>query len=175
MKLELAIMIITGFFVMNIYHDNKYIEMMKGWKKYYQMGTIIFLALSLYIFMKKNPRESNNMARHMAGMIKHMPIDKKSKDIITPFLSMSDSYIPPQQKRMLNSGGNTNKRCVSGTKKKYVAAQQNWKCGKCGNQLNAWFEVDHKIELEDGGSNHVTNLEALCKECHGEKTGMKRM
>ena len=42
-------------------------------------------------------------------------------------------------KRMLNSG-NTNKRSVSESKKKYVAASQNWKCGKCQKILDATFE-----------------------------------
>ena len=43
------------------------------------------------------------------------------------------------------------KRSVSETKKKFVVARQNWKCGDCQDQLNAWFEVDHKIRLEYGG------------------------
>ena len=59
--------------------------------------------------------------------------------------------------------------------KKYVASQQDWKCGHCSNTLSAWFEVDHKIGLEHGGSNHVSNLVALCRECHGEKTGMENL
>ena len=61
------------------------------------------------------------------------------------------------------------------TKKKYVAAQQDWKCKHCGTQLTATFEVDHKIELQHGGSNHVTNLEALCRNCHGNKTMMTNL
>ena len=58
---------------------------------------------------------------------------------------------------------------VSGTKKKYIAAQQGWKCKHCNSQLDAWYEVDHIIRLEHGGSNHVTNLVALCRNCHGKK------
>jgi hypothetical protein len=69
----------------------------------------------------------------------------------------------------------SNKRSVSETKKKYVAAQQGWKCGDCGNQLTAWFEVDHKIRLEYGGSNHIDNLVALCRDCHGEKTAIENL
>ena len=80
----------------------------------------------------------------------------------------------PQEKRMLNSGQTTN-RSVSGTKKKYIAAQQNWKCGHCNKQLDAWFEVDHKIRLDQGGSNHVTNLIALCRDCHGKKTTLESL
>jgi hypothetical protein len=67
------------------------------------------------------------------------------------------------------------KRSVSETKKKYVASLQNWKCGHCQNQLNAWFEVDHKIRLENGGGNEVDNLIALCRDCHGKKTAMENM
>lgn len=67
------------------------------------------------------------------------------------------------------------KRSVSESKKKYVAWRQGWKCGQCGNQLTAWFEVDHKIRLEYGGSNHVDNLVALCRECHGHKTTIENL
>ena len=72
---------------------------------------------------------------------------------------------------MLNSGKKTNsKRSVSETKKKYVASNQNWKCAECQEQLSAWFEVDHLTRLADGGTNHVENLRALCRNCHGKKT-----
>ena len=67
------------------------------------------------------------------------------------------------------------KRSVSETKKKFVASRQNWSCGDCKKQLNAWFEVDHKIRLEHGGSNHVDNLVALCRECHGKKTTIENL
>jgi len=74
-----------------------------------------------------------------------------------------------------SNGVKATKRSVSETKKKYVAAQQGWKCGNCGKQLPAWFEVDHKIRLEHGGSNHIDNLVALCRDCHGEKTAMENL
>ena len=92
-----------------------------------------------------------------------------------------------QQKRMMNSGANmganmgTNmgqpntKRSVSETKKKFVAAQQGWNCGACKKQLPAWFEVDHKTRLDQGGSNHVDNLVALCRDCHGKKTAFENL
>jgi hypothetical protein len=79
------------------------------------------------------------------------------------------------EKRLLQSGSKTTKRSVSETKKKYVASMQNWKCGDCQKQLNAWFEVDHKVRLEYGGGNEVENLLALCRECHGKKTAHENM
>lgn len=80
-----------------------------------------------------------------------------------------------QEKRILSSGAKATKRSVSETKKKYVASMQDWKCNGCGNQLNAWFEVDHKVRLEYGGGNEVDNLVALCRECHGKKTAMENL
>ena len=80
-----------------------------------------------------------------------------------------------QLQTILESGKKGTKRSVSETKKKFVASRQNWCCGGCKKQLNAWFEVDHKIRLADGGSNHVDNLIAYCRECHGQKTTMENL
>ena len=81
-----------------------------------------------------------------------------------------------QQQKILTSGGNkSTKRSVSETKKKYVAASQNWCCKHCSKQLPAWFEVDHVTKLEYGGSNNINNLEALCRDCHGKKTALENL
>jgi hypothetical protein len=100
-----------------------------------------------------------------------------------PFLNLGGmGAAPPRgESRILKSGVPTEggakatKRSVSETKKKFVAAQQNWRCGKCQKQLPAWFEVDHKTRLEYGGSNHIDNLVALCRDCHGEKTAIENL
>ena len=97
--------------------------------------------------------------------------------MISPLLNFNTNYHEPtpQQKRMVNSGSNGTKRSVSETKKKFVASQQNWRCHDCNQQLQAWFEVDHKVRLDSGGSNHVDNLVALCRNCHGKKTAMENL
>jgi len=100
------------------------------------------------------------------------------EDLEHPVLNMSgggSSEGTSAETRILNSGKKSTKRSVSETKKKFVASRQNWKCGDCSNQLSAWFEVDHKIRLEHGGSNHIDNLVALCRECHGCKTAMENL
>jgi 5-methylcytosine-specific restriction endonuclease McrA len=79
------------------------------------------------------------------------------------------------EERIRASGKTGTKRSVSETKKKFVAAKQNWRCGHCTKQLPAWFEVDHIIRLEHNGSNHVDNLVALCRDCHGEKTAIENL
>ena len=87
---------------------------------------------------------------------------------------MNNYKTAPQMKRMMRSGF-SGKRCVSETKKKWVASSQDWKCGECRKKLPAWYEVDHKVRLEYGGTNHVDNLVALCRDCHGRKTASENL
>jgi len=185
MKAGLMILGITAFLVVNTYYDGKYTKMLSINQKYFKMAMFGFVGFSLYLLIKKNPGGSKSMLQHANTLIKYMPVDKDTADLISPIFdftnaknsmdSMAQSYTAynddtPQHKRMLNSGGNTTTRSVSETKKKYVAAQQGWKCNNCGTQLNHTFEVDHKVDLRYGGTNHVSNLVALCRNCHGEKT-----
>jgi hypothetical protein len=193
MKIELLVIAITAFFIFNTYSDGKYLKLLKSWKKYYQMAGIGFVGLSAYLFLKKHPDQSRSLLTHANGIIKYMPIDKESSDMLAPLLDMSRQTFgggggdrSQQERRIINSGqgpANVNtdggvktvKRSVSETKKKYVAAQQGWNCGACKKQLPAWFEVDHKIRLDNGGSNQVDNLVALCRDCHGKKTAFENL
>uniref|UniRef100_A0A6C0ITZ5 HNH nuclease domain-containing protein n=1 Tax=viral metagenome TaxID=1070528 RepID=A0A6C0ITZ5_9ZZZZ len=194
MKLELFIFGITGFFIYNAYHDNKYSKLLLSYKKYYQIAFIGFIALSIYLLIKRNPLQSKNLLLYANNMVKYMPLDKSSVDLISPIFDMSSGgnrsfmenynstmnpsepqHLISQQQRNILSGPKATKRSVSETKKKYVASMQDWKCGQCTNKLTHTFEVDHKIRLEHGGSNDVTNLVALCRECHGQKTALENM
>lgn len=89
--------------------------------------------------------------------------------------NVSGSTLNQKQNKVLTSGKTSTKRCVSETKKKFVAAQQGWKCGHCKRQLPAWYEVDHITRLEHGGTNHIDNLVALCRDCHGKKTAIENL
>jgi len=187
--MELIIIAITGFFIYNAYHNGKYTKMIFAYKKYFQMGFFGLLGLSLWLLIKRDPSQCRNILQNANNMIKYMPIDKQSMEMFSPIIDFTDSgfmnnlNLSQGEKRILQSGsGSTNdkntkgtKRSVSETKKKYVASSQNWKCGSCHQQLNAWFEVDHKMRLENGGGNNVENLIALCRECHGRKTAMERL
>ena len=201
MRFELLILGITVFFVLNTYYDGKYTKILLSWKKYYQMAFFVIIGISIYLLMKRNPTQGKNMLLYANNVIKYMPIDKSTMGLMSPIFDFTSSTsslgyggngsfmesfndIQPQsnpysEKRILNSGkgvlAGATKRSVSETKKKYVASQQDWKCGHCDAQLNAWFEVDHKVRLEHGGGNDVQNLVALCRECHGKKTAMENM
>jgi 5-methylcytosine-specific restriction endonuclease McrA len=142
---------------------------------------IVMAAFFFYYIVKKNPLKTKEIIMASNEYIKYLPIDKNTSDMISPildFTSKSYSYNHPtiaikgtQNPQIVKA----TKRSVSETKKKFVAARQNWKCGNCSNQLKASFEVDHIVRLEHGGSNHIDNLTALCRECHGEKTTIENL
>ena len=193
MRMELFIILIAGFVMANIYTDGKYIKMLMSGKKYYQMAGVAFGALMFYILIKRNPLRAREIVTTSNEYIKYLPIDKNASNIISPILDFTskhsfaneDSQYPiipmvnnnkyASENRIMNSGKKSTKRYVSETKKKFVAARQNWKCEDCKNQLSAWFEVDHTVRLEYGGSNHIDNLVALCRECHGKKTTIENL
>ena len=197
MKLEVLILAVSGFFIANTYYDGNYIKLLQSWQKYFKMAGFAFAGLSIYLFLKKNPNQSHSLVQELSNIVKFMPSAKSTLDIFTPFTDFtnqtpfmggggigtmgndfSNQHQPHQQhqiNRMMESGKTGTKRCVSETKKKFVASQQSWNCGHCQKQLPAWFEVDHKIRLDQGGSNHVDNLVALCRDCHGKKTAMENL
>ena len=62
------------------------------------------------------------------------------------------------------------KRSLTAADKKRIAAKQNWKCKKCKRPLPVRFHIDHVKECSGGGSDRESNLQALCPNCHAEKT-----
>lgn len=185
MQIEILILAIVIFLVANTYYDGKLLDTLKSWQKYYQMAFFIIGGIGIYLLLKHNPNHGRELFASAQNVIRSVPIDKNSKDLLTPILDLSSKYcvggsnnISEQnqyERRMLNSGKQTTKRSVSETKKKYVASQQDWKCKDCKCKLPAWFEVDHITRLEYGGSNNVDNLVALCRNCHGKKTAFENL
>ena len=207
--------------VYNIYCDGKYLKLLLTYKKYYKIGFIIFMAFCFYLMLKRNPNQTKNMLLYTNNMVKYLPIDKASMDLISPIFDLStnnnnnnnntlyssqQSFQPfmqnlnneinpgynfqpilskqlqhqykqqyQQHQQQMNQINKQQKRSVSETKKKYVASNQDWKCGQCRQKLTHTFEIDHRVRLEYGGTNDVTNLVALCRECHGNKTAMENM
>lgn len=172
MNFSFIVLLLTGGVLYNTYHDNFFLNHLKTKMKYYKMACIAVFGLGLFLVMQRSPKDSWNTMNAVKNYIHVLPIDRQTKDMIKPFLERN------QDKRSIekiHTSSRTHKRSVSETKKKYVAAQQNWKCEKCKEQLTAWFEVDHIKRLDQGGTNDVENLVALCRNCHGEKTSMENI
>jgi len=197
MRLEIFVLGLTAFFIYNAYNDGKYTKMLLTFKKYYKMIFYALLGIGIYAILKRNPSQGRNMLLYANNVVKFMPIDKTSMDMLSPIIDFtsksdyqsnndSESFMETfngikmgpgfcGEQRIHNLGKNGTKRSVSETKKKYVAANQHWKCGHCQEQLNHTFEIDHKVRLEYGGGNDVDNLVALCRNCHGKKTASENM
>ena len=62
------------------------------------------------------------------------------------------------------------KRVWGSSEARLVAHAQAWKCACCGSPLDAAYELDHETALGNGGSNELSNAQALCSPCHGTKT-----
>lgn len=168
--------IITGIILYNIYHDNFIINTLHKNYKILKMIGVVCISLGIYITMKKNPKEGASIFQVIKNFVFYMPLDKKTKDFVEPIMNIQKKTRDEQtNERIEKSGKTSSKRSVSETKKKYVAAKQNWKCNKCKEQLSASFEVDHILRLEWGGTNEVSNLVALCRNCHGDKTSMENL
>ena len=59
--------------------------------------------------------------------------------------------------------------------RKEVICKQNSQCNTCSKPLTEYnTNVDHKIGVQFGGTNDEDNLQALCVECHSEKTIKER-
>jgi hypothetical protein len=148
-------------------------------------GKIALLVLILIILFVINYKFNNIILRtynNFTGISKTIVVFVSMLSIIAPTLVYDIPFFkswskPPQQRNEQSlfqqppSKFRTKSvRNVSESVKKYVAANQYWKCKKCNNLLDETYEIDHIIALEDNGSNNLKNLQALCRNCHGKKT-----
>lgn len=68
------------------------------------------------------------------------------------------------------------KRVLSRSLRIEIAFRQRYACNHCGIfPIPPNFDVDHIIEIQDGGQDVSENLQALCKPCHTEKTRLNRL
>ncbi len=52
-----------------------------------------------------------------------------------------------------------------------VALAHGYRCYDCGRVWQAHLDqMDHDVPLEQGGSNHESNLRPRCNDCHAAKT-----
>jgi len=61
----------------------------------------------------------------------------------------------------------TKRGYISPFTKKLCGSRQHWKCAACGRLLDASYEIDHIVPLHRGGTNDISNLQAICRSpCH---------
>lgn len=55
--------------------------------------------------------------------------------------------------------------------RKSALARDRYTCSSCGRKDN--LTVDHIVQLSQGGTNNIENLQTLCKYCHEKKDNRK--
>ena len=137
----------------------------------------LILAIVGFVFYK-----AKNMVdfRHrLFQLVEFLPLPQGIHTLVRMSKSVFDSPTSPTSLTSPSSPSSPSshkytrkhhKRRVSGHQKKYVASRQKWKCNSCNELLDYSYEVDHIIPLYQGGNNHIKNLQALCRNCHGKKT-----
>ena len=192
MRFEIILIIIAGIVMFNIYTEGRFLKKALTWKKYYQMAGVAFGAFMLYWLFKKNPSQAKDILLSSNEYIKYLPVDRNTTNILGPILDFTKNH-GYRSENFTGIGGNnypvldmnnmynnriqkqqkinqTTKRSVSESRKKIIAASQQWRCSQCKEQLDFNYQIDHKIRLEYGGSNEPSNLTALCPNCHSKKT-----
>jgi hypothetical protein len=151
-------LLLTLYAIYRIYQDSgMYLQYATLWiNQNHTMALFIFGIIGLYLFTYQQ-----ELLYNVTSMLYDFAISKHAK--------IGNSSINTISNTLSNTGGTKRiKRSVSGLMKKKVGAKQMWKCNRCSAMLDETYEVNHIIPLEEGGTNQESNLEALCRTCHGK-------
>lgn len=80
----------------------------------------------------------------------------------------SKNVVAQQQPQLQKSRDKRKK--INKDVKQHIVMKQDNACGDCKNALTPYFEIDHIIGLQFGGTDDESNLMALCRECHAKKS-----
>lgn len=128
MRIEIYFILIIGFLVVDTLNDHKYSKIAFSYKKYFKIGLLVVGGLFIYFILKKSPVHLRNIVSSANTCMKYIPIDKESKDMISPLLDLTgldkpsfmenfqdimeggggdleNSKMTHQEKRMKTSGG----------------------------------------------------------------------
>ncbi len=157
-------------------------------KRYGQAAMIALVGLGVLVLVNRPGADKMGMMQTASNVVSAMPTSATTSLLQSGigFMGGHAATLTPSPTHMGGGrlGGRAGadpgavtvpKRSVSDARKKVVAAGQGWTCAHCHETLEASYEVDHVIELQDGGTNDVSNLMALCRNCHGRKTLDQRL
>ena len=67
----------------------------------------------------------------------------------------------------------TQRRRITPFQARLVAAKYGFRCAICGKMLDASWETDHIVPLSRGGTNELSNLQPLHRNCHQMKSSQE--
>lgn len=146
-----------------------FLKVSKKIRSYKTIGSSILIIVLVIIVVFRYQQLDKESLRKLPKIIKNNHVYQ-----LYQFL---DQLLSAKKKPILSASRpkTHHHRKVSPGTKKVVAAEQEWKCGHCQQLLKASYEIDHIKPLFKGGSNHRSNLMALCRNCHGEKTLLEQV
>lgn len=183
--MNLILITILCFFILKYYFNFEIINKAYIYLKYIVIVILIYLVIKYH----NHPQLKQSIIQSIRK-IEQVPVERGIVELENCWNSLQDlndtiNKNNTNQMNTIHQTMNTNqmnteqnsrhKRNVTNGQKKYVAAYQQWKCGHCKQLLDASYEVDHIIALYKGGTNHLDNLVALCRNCHGNKTMKERL
>ena len=185
-KRSALVVLICGAIVWDIVSGGKVQRRLVDIQKYGKAGIALVVGLGVLLMVNKPGNSKADIMQTASDIVSVMPASATTRLMKggIGFMSQtggssSSATAWTGQSAPLGQAApierRTKARSVSEARKKAVAASQGWKCSACNNVLSATYEVDHIIELQDGGSNEVDNLTAMCRNCHGDKTLRERL
>ena len=87
MSIKLWIVIICSVILYNIYYEKNILVKLSKYKKYYKMSIVIIMGFGALSILNKSPKMNYDNMKTLQEFIQVMPIDRQSKDLLTPFLS----------------------------------------------------------------------------------------
>ena len=106
-------------------------------------------------------KEKQNMKDELDAMKKEiLEIYKRlaKEDPITKVAAITSPPVP------------TKRRKINKDLRQQIADKQENACGSCKLTLTPYFQIDHTVGLQFGGTDEESNLMALCCECHAMKS-----
>ena len=87
MNIRLWVIIICAVIIYNIYYDTNILKQFNKYKKYYKISLVIIFGLGVLKIFGTTSKLSYENMNTINQFIKILPMDKNSKDLITPLFN----------------------------------------------------------------------------------------
>jgi 5-methylcytosine-specific restriction endonuclease McrA len=111
----------------------------------------------------------NTEISQLQSKINHIETELKTHIENTEKLFLDMTNLFKEHHTIVNQG----RRKINKTVRQEIINSQNNKCNECHNELSPYYQIDHVIALQFGGTDERNNLVALCCECHAKKSAIE--
>jgi hypothetical protein len=91
MRIELWIILISGLFIYDTYHEHKYSKIILSYKKYYKIILIAIGTIFVYYLFKKKPEQFKNLIKSGTNLFRYIPNGKEAMGVINPIIDLTSN------------------------------------------------------------------------------------